>query len=903
MSVLEAGGGGDMTSGVGPAYVNPYHQAWAAQVQEGGAETGGGLHLVDDWGVANIVMGGKSVIDMADFQQNQKQFPANFFKKDPKTGIQRRFTCLVCNVSLFDENLVRSHCSSAEHHQRLSDPKRDRVQVSIKKKSVDKRRLQTVLEASDEPAVGLENVVEWWPVAGDDQDQDNPIYTCQICDGFVGWGGEAAKHVTGEKHRRKQLSTRYPVLEEMIRDMDLSELKERAREEERKHQRRYDVIQYVVDLESYKEFYLQLEKQPYRVDPSSSQRHPPQGHPPPLRGGPQQPSPQFSAPPPQFHAPPPPVAFRGRGHMRGGHFGPDRGGHFGPHRGGHFGQDRGGHFGPARGGPFGQARGGHFAHDRGGGHFGPNLVGGHFDPDRGGAGRGGNFGPDIGGRFKPERGHVGPDRGGHFGPPLHRGHPPGPGPFPGLPNHDLNVPPPPPMKIPPPINVPPPINIPPPTNVPPPMNFPPPQFNERGGRRHRGQTGPTGGRGGHGVNFDSPTQSMHYNVYEPPANSFTPSRGRDDTRGTRPPPDANLQSHYDSEYYINRNDHFNNHNDREERFRDGIRNNHDREHSGDRFSEVENNEDRERPPVKKRRVAPPLHLFDEQDFNQRRSSEDFRSSAPSAEEYYREPRRMSPRRDTGRRVNGRVGRREGRRNRRREINNPEDDEDLPEACYAVSADQEELDTENNANVAEFRSKRSGKDLYSSRSNRSIGRDYFPPRPKRSEPRFQENSKKLKDIAKEETPYEGPTIFDKVFRTKRKGEDDGLERNERERDKEMEKEWKRYKEETKARIKREKEKLHKYEKRLKELEASTSNAELSLQQAEQRSAKKRKRSGSGRSSPPAAYGGGRSAAYSSSDSDRESSPLPRQQELASSPDQKQSPAATDRDKCQAKFDPY
>ena len=77
------------------------------------------------------------------------------------------------------------------------------------------------------------------------------------------------------------------------------------------------------------------------------------------------------------------------------------------------------------------------------------------------------------------------------------------------------------------------------------------------------------------------------------------------------------------------------------------------------------------------------------------------------------------------------------------MNNMEDDEDLPEACYAVSADQEELDTENNSKMPEFRNKRSGKDGYSSRprSNRSAGRDYFPPRPKRSEPRYQDNTKK------------------------------------------------------------------------------------------------------------------------------------------------------------------
>ena len=28
---------------------------------------------------------------------------------------------------------------------------------------MDKRKLQDVLEGSDEPAVGLENIVEWWP--------------------------------------------------------------------------------------------------------------------------------------------------------------------------------------------------------------------------------------------------------------------------------------------------------------------------------------------------------------------------------------------------------------------------------------------------------------------------------------------------------------------------------------------------------------------------------------------------------------------------------------------------------------------------------------------------------------------------------------------------------------------
>ena len=49
-----------------------------------------------------------------------------------------------------------------EHYNRLQDP-RARSQVSIKKRNVDKRKLQDVLEGSDEPAVGLENIIEWWP--------------------------------------------------------------------------------------------------------------------------------------------------------------------------------------------------------------------------------------------------------------------------------------------------------------------------------------------------------------------------------------------------------------------------------------------------------------------------------------------------------------------------------------------------------------------------------------------------------------------------------------------------------------------------------------------------------------------------------------------------------------------
>ena len=41
-----------------------YHQAWAAQAEGAGP----GLSLVEEAGVAHIVMGGNNVVDMFDFQ-------------------------------------------------------------------------------------------------------------------------------------------------------------------------------------------------------------------------------------------------------------------------------------------------------------------------------------------------------------------------------------------------------------------------------------------------------------------------------------------------------------------------------------------------------------------------------------------------------------------------------------------------------------------------------------------------------------------------------------------------------------------------------------------------------------------------------------------------------------------
>ena len=56
----------------------------------------------------------------------------------------------------------------------------------VKKARVDKRKLWEVVEGQEEPVVGLENVVEWWPA---EDSEAAPLYTCQICHGWLGWGG------------------------------------------------------------------------------------------------------------------------------------------------------------------------------------------------------------------------------------------------------------------------------------------------------------------------------------------------------------------------------------------------------------------------------------------------------------------------------------------------------------------------------------------------------------------------------------------------------------------------------------------------------------------------------------------------------------------------------------------
>ena len=199
----------------------------------------------------------------------------------------------------------------------------------------------------------------------------------------------------------------------------------------------------------------------------------------------------------------------------------------------------------------------------------------------------------------------------------------------------------------------------------------------------------------------------------------------------------------------------------------------------------------------------------------------------------------------------------------------------------------------------------------------VGREYALSRGARPDSRYygpQDGWKgRRRDVGQaDDAPYEGPTIFDKVFRTKKKGDDDSGGRGERERDQVMEREWRRYKERTEARIRREKEKLERYERRMKEMQGDEEEASTSARDG----SKRRKRSRRSLS-PPRAYTN--KPAYTSSESEREDSlPPPPPPPLDSPPSSPAptptpppgsqlrpvlSPTAADSDKAQAKFDPY
>jgi len=97
-----------------------------------------------------------------------------------------------------------------------------------------------------------------------------------------------------------------------------------------------------------------------------------------------------------------------------------------------------------------------------------------------------------------------------------------------------------------------------------------------------------------------------------------------------------------------------------------------------------------------------------------------------------------------------------------------------------------------------------------------GRDYWMDRGNRPDSRYygpDSRDRKDRKPVVEEAPYEGPTIFDKVFKTKKREElfADGGKGDSAEGD------WKRLKEKTEAKIRKEREKLERCERRIRKLQ--------------------------------------------------------------------------------------
>lgn len=955
--------GGGHGPGLGSGDVNPYHQAWAEAADER-------LSLVYDWGVANLLLG-DDIVDLYDFQQNQKEFPVDFFKQDARTGVQRLFNCLVCGITLSEERLVRAHCVSRDHSKNIEEKKRNVQRTSQSEKSKDIRQLREILEEVEEPAIGLEQITEWWPGSG--REREPPVYTCQLCGDWVGWGGDMGRHIMGERHRREQLVSRYPVLEGMIKDMDKVELGERAKEEEIKHQRRYDVIQTMIDSDKYDEFVMRTEGMwrsgaPGRRGRGSFQ---PRGK---FDNGENDPRNWESGP------------GYGQGSLMNTGSGPDfrqmgqaqsnecfkeysnsynpswnRGRSFqgnpvnqrGIHRGG-----RGGGYHNqfpdnsvskgfvindqnenSEGQCWNQVGDQHQNMnwcDRGRGSWPrPNRLMGRMAPRAQFCGRGfnrGQFGnidhgqynnQNFRGQYHNGDGYRGNSRGqtsrecfNQFG--NHRGY-----------------------------------------------------FVSRGGR---GQIYGSNFRGvnrgqNNDSNWDNGCLNTIYN-YPPPlmkemTQSFNPPNQLEPNHVTIsntgepekpkewshkeeivsqlsnpiiPPESSHLQGEGESNRY---------HYDSETRGR-------------------------------ARGVDSQSRGFG----RGRRSIEGFAGGFTRGGVTER-PRGFSRQRGFGRAGAfsnlglgfGRGSSKSGTSPRRggRDVN--EEDEELPEACYAVSAEQIDNEEKEQPNKKENESKKKrsytpsperfpeenyydyeyyadyddyygynysegygydeGRDmsdhyrdryygneeegyrgLHGVRKVGHVGRDYDLSRGNRPDSRYygpQATKIRRRDAAAaDDTPYEGPTIFDKVFRTRKKDDDENCERGEKERDQAMEREWRRYKERTEARIRREKEKLERYERRIKELQGDE----------EERSSLKdlvRKKKRQRRSldiSPPRAYTN--KPAYSSSESDREESPPPPPPPLDSPPTSPAptptpppgtniapvlSPTIADSDRAQARFDPY
>jgi len=226
--------------------VNPYHQAWTETAEDC-------LTLVSGPGIAEFRVENKA-IDAYDFQQAHKVIPKGFFRNS-FNGANNHFKCLVCDLTLYNQDSVKSHCASRDHLKSGMEYSRSKMPADSHDMTGGNgpQTLATILSIIEEPCIGLNEIEEWWESSG----SENPLYTCKLCQ-IWGPGTIMSNHIISEIHRQNQLVAKFPILDKMIKGMDRIELLERAQEEEDKlggwQDRNYKVIKSSTDDAKYFSF-------------------------------------------------------------------------------------------------------------------------------------------------------------------------------------------------------------------------------------------------------------------------------------------------------------------------------------------------------------------------------------------------------------------------------------------------------------------------------------------------------------------------------------------------------------------------------------------------------------------------------------------------------------------------
>jgi len=219
--------------------------------------------------------------DLFSFQQRNRRIPKEFCLKDKKQGgRQAVFQCLVCEGSgplksilplqhhVVGKKHIRKACEAKRRLMGIPKPssvieKKKKVPKSPPKKNVN-LSLQTKLERSGQPALGLEYITEF--LHPEKLEKDHPMYSCSLegCKSAWGTSFEIFHHVLNVKHQRNFLKSVNPD-DATIGDMLKPDVFLKALQWEEQNfpsgEKDYSKIVQVIDHEQYMEM---RERRPWK---------------------------------------------------------------------------------------------------------------------------------------------------------------------------------------------------------------------------------------------------------------------------------------------------------------------------------------------------------------------------------------------------------------------------------------------------------------------------------------------------------------------------------------------------------------------------------------------------------------------------------------------------------------